>query len=163
QCLQAVHFLHAHGVVHRDIKSLNVLLSANGSVKLSDFGLSAVIPAGQSTLTDVVGTIHWMAPELLRGTRYGPKVDVWALGITAIEMLEGWPPYSEESPDEARELILSGGTPKLQEPRQWSALLRDFLHCCLEVKADRRWSAQELLQHPFLQSAKPLCSLALLI
>ncbi|NWU94462.1 PAK3 kinase, partial [Upupa epops] len=163
QCLQAINFLHSRRMVHRDIKSPNILLGANGAVKLTDFGLSVVIPPEQNTLRSTVGTCHWMAPEVLRGTLYGPKVDIWSLGITAFEMLEGWPPYSHACPSEARELILSSGTPELQDPRQWSALLRDFLHCCLEVDVDRRWSAQELLQHPFLWSAKPLSSLVPMI
>ncbi|NXO02987.1 PAK3 kinase, partial [Rhinopomastus cyanomelas] len=109
----------------------------------------------------VVGTSYWMAPELCTKTPYGPKVDIWALGI--MEMLEGEPPYFDQSPDKARHVIATRGTPKLQDPRQWSALLHDYLNCCLEVEVDGRWSAEELLQHPFLTSVKPLSSLALLI
>ncbi|NXO01301.1 PAK3 kinase, partial [Rhinopomastus cyanomelas] len=70
-------------------KSLNIVLGLDGSVKLTDFGVAAVIPAGQSTLRAPVGTRLWMAPEVLRGTSYGPKVDIWSLGITTIEMVEG--------------------------------------------------------------------------
>ncbi|NXO03579.1 PAK3 kinase, partial [Rhinopomastus cyanomelas] len=74
-------------------KSLNIVLGLDGSVKLTDFGTAALIPTRQSTLRARVGTHRWMAPEVLRGTPYGPKVDIWSLGITAIEMVEGGLPY----------------------------------------------------------------------
>ncbi|NXY40045.1 PAK3 kinase, partial [Pomatorhinus ruficollis] len=93
----------------------------------------------------------------------GPKVDIWSLGIVGIEMVEGEPPHLMKSPRTVRRLICTGGRPALQNPRQQSAWLRDFLHCCLERDEDRRWSAQELLQHPFVTSAKPTSCLTPLI
>ncbi|KAM9227041.1 LOW QUALITY PROTEIN: serine/threonine-protein kinase PAK 3-like [Leptosomus discolor] len=163
ECLQALDFLHSNGVIHRDIKSDNILLGMDGSVKLSDFGFSAWISPEQSKRSTMVGTLQWMAPEVVLGEAYGPKVDIWSLGITAIEMAEGEPPYLHEDPLVVMNLIAMEGTPELQNPERLSALFHDFLNCCLQVDVDRRWSAKELLQHPFLKLAKPLFSLTPLI
>ncbi|XP_066195661.1 serine/threonine-protein kinase PAK 3-like [Sylvia atricapilla] len=163
ECLQGLDFLHSKQVIHRDIKSHNILLGLDGSVKLADFGLAAQLTAEQSKRRSAVGTTYWMAPEIFTGKPYGPKVDIWSFGIVGIEMVEGEPPYLTKTSRTARQLISTGGTPRLQKPRQQSAWLRDFLHCCLETDEDRRWSAQELLQHPFVTSAKPTSSLTPLI
>ncbi|XP_072778399.1 serine/threonine-protein kinase PAK 3-like [Taeniopygia guttata] len=163
ECLQGLDFLHSKQVIHRDIKSHNILLGLDGSVKLADFGLAAQLTAEQSKRRSAVGTTHWMAPEIFTKKPYGPKVDIWSFGIVGIEMVEGAPPYLMNTSSTVQQLISTGGTPKLQKPRQQSAWLRDFLCCCLETDEDRRWSAQELLQHPFVTSAKPTSSLTPLI
>ncbi|KAM4752642.1 serine/threonine-protein kinase PAK 3-like [Cyanocitta cristata] len=163
ECLQGLDFLHSKQVIHRDIKSHNILLGLDGSVKLADFGLAAQLTPEQSKRRSAVGTTYWMAPEIFTRKPYGPKVDIWSFGIVGIEMVEGVPPYWMKTSAMVRQLISTGGTPKLQNPRQSSAWLRDFLHCCLETDEDRRWSAQELLQHPFVTSAKPTSSLTPLI
>ncbi|XP_071282009.1 serine/threonine-protein kinase PAK 3-like [Agelaius tricolor] len=163
ECLQGLDFLHSKQVIHRDVKSHNILLRLDGSVKLADFGLAAQLTAEQSKRRSAVGTTYWMAPEIFTRKLYGPKVDIWSFGIVGIEMVEGAPPYRMKTSRTVQELISSGGRPKLQKPRQQSAWLRDFLHCCLERDEDRRWSAQELLQHPFVTSAKPTSELTPLI
>ncbi|XP_063279508.1 serine/threonine-protein kinase PAK 3-like [Prinia subflava] len=163
ECLQGLDFLHCQQVIHRDIKSHNILLGLDGSVRLADFGLAAQLTAEQSKWRSAVRTIYWMVPEIFTRKPYGPKVDIWSLGIVGIEMVEGAPPHLMKTARTVRQLISSGGRPRLQKPRQQSAWLRDFLHCCLETDEDRRWSAQELLQHPFVTSAKPTSSLTPLI
>ncbi|XP_068856225.1 serine/threonine-protein kinase PAK 3-like, partial [Aphelocoma coerulescens] len=146
ECLQGLDFLHSNRVIHRDLKSSNILLATDGSVKLADFGLCAQLSPEQEQCSSMVGTAHWMAPEVVTSSPYGPKVDIWSLGIVTIEMVEGEPPYFEHTAAMARCLIRQNGTPQLQEPRRLSALLRDFLECSLEPDEERRWSAQELLQ-----------------
>ncbi|XP_058680547.1 serine/threonine-protein kinase PAK 1-like, partial [Ammospiza caudacuta] len=144
ECLQGLDFLHANDVIHRDVKSDNILLRTDGSVKLADFGLATQLSPEQSRRCSVTGTPWWMAPEVVTGQPYGPKVDIWSFGIVGIEMIEQEPPYMGESSGTATYLIATVGTPQLRQPKLLSALLRDFLSCCLQTDEEQRWSAKEL-------------------
>ncbi|NXB82886.1 PAK3 kinase, partial [Donacobius atricapilla] len=88
ECLRGLDFLHSICVTHRDLKSRNIFLRTNSSVKLADFGLPHLLHCEQSRQTPVAGTPGWIAPELMQGQPYGPKVDVWSLGIVGIKMVK---------------------------------------------------------------------------
>ncbi|XP_074390510.1 serine/threonine-protein kinase PAK 3-like [Zonotrichia albicollis] len=163
ECLQGLDFLHSNHVIHQDVKSRNILLRTDGSVKLADFGLFAQLSPEQGRRSSVAGAAGWLAPEVVTGQPCGPKVDVWSLGIVGIEMVEREVPSWNETPVLPQLLIATGGKQKLQQPNLFSSCLHDFLSCCLQRDEARRWSAKELLQHPFVRFAEPASSLVPLI
>eukprot|EP01106_Pelomyxa_sp_JSP_P014625 TRINITY_DN471_c0_g1_i5.p1 TRINITY_DN471_c0_g1~~TRINITY_DN471_c0_g1_i5.p1 ORF type:complete len:269 (-),score=82.34 TRINITY_DN471_c0_g1_i5:150-956(-) len=163
ETLQALEYIHGLHRVHRDIKSDNILLGMDGSVKIADFGYAAQLTAKRQKRNTVVGTPYWMAPELIRGYDYGTKVDIWSLGIMVIEMAEGQPPYLELPPLRALFLITTKGIPPLKEPHLWGSEFHNFMARCLDTHVETRPEATEMLQHAFLKKASNGASLVTLI
>lgn len=163
ETLEGIKHLHANGIIHRDIKSDNVLLSMDGEIKLTDFGFCAQISDANAKRTTMVGTPYWMAPEVVKRERYGSKIDIWSCGIMALEMVDGEPPYLHENPLRAIYLIATTGTPKIKDPERFSSAFRDYLSRALNVVPEMRPSANEILQHPFFATAEPLKNLYPLI
>lgn len=95
--LEGLNYLHARGIVHRDIKSDNILINSEGDVKLADFGYATQLTKQKRGTVSQVGTICWMAPELINLKKnYDHKVDIWSFGIFAMEIADGEPPYINE-------------------------------------------------------------------
>mmetsp|Transcript_28054 Transcript_28054/g.110301 ORF Transcript_28054/g.110301 Transcript_28054/m.110301 type:complete len:540 (-) Transcript_28054:2553-4172(-) len=153
QVLRGLEALHQNRCVHRDVKSDNTLLGADGTVKLGDFGFCAELSDGRSKRNSVVGTPCWMAPEVIGGDNYDTKADVWSAGILTLECAEGNPPYYREDPLRAMFMIKTKGPPPLQDPERWSEEFTDFLTKCMAKETTERWTAKQLLSHPFLDTA----------
>ncbi|KAI0299259.1 kinase-like domain-containing protein [Russula brevipes] len=154
---QGLQHLHKHGVVHRNIKSVNVLLSLTGDIKLTGFGFCTRI-SDPAHANQRVGTPHWMAPEVVTRKECGPKVDIWSLGIMVMEMIE-----LNKSPLKPLYLSATNGTPTIANPKKLSSTFRDCLAKTLEVDAEKRPDATQLLRHPFFTLAAPLGTLVPLI
>jgi predicted Ser/Thr protein kinase len=157
--LRALDYMHVQRkAIHRDIKSANVLLTSDGRVKLADLGVVAQLFNTMSKRGTMIGTPHWMAPETLGlsggATGYNTKVDIWSLGITAIECAEQKPPFSNtNSIYETMMHIVQGPPAVLARETNASPGFQSFVASALIKEPLERPSAADLLQHPFLQRA----------
>eukprot|EP01090_Pellita_catalonica_P005955 TRINITY_DN16165_c0_g1_i1.p1 TRINITY_DN16165_c0_g1~~TRINITY_DN16165_c0_g1_i1.p1 ORF type:complete len:269 (+),score=32.33 TRINITY_DN16165_c0_g1_i1:101-808(+) len=155
QTLKGLEYIHTTQRLHRDIKSNNILLGNDGCIKITDFGFAAQLGDAKKQRNTVLGTAYWMAPEVIKGYDYGPKIDVWSLGIMIMEMAEGEPPYLDLPPTKALLYITTRGVPRVREKRRFSSKFHSFLDCCLELDADYRSSTAQLLRHPWMATACP--------
>lgn len=134
-------FLHSQGIIHRDLKSDNILVNSEGEIKLSEFGYQ------ERT------SVCYMAPEMVMNNHeFTPKVDVWSLGVFAYEMAMGDPPYSGMPDAKILYNIVSKSPPVISNKS--SVLFREFVANCLKKDPEIRPSAQDLLNHGFLREAE---------
>ncbi|KOM45858.1 hypothetical protein LR48_Vigan06g116400 [Vigna angularis] len=142
EALKGLDYLHSIFKVHRDIKGGNILLTEQGDVKLGDFGVAAQLTRTMSKRNTFIGTPHWMAPEVIQESRYDGKVDVWALGVSAIEMAE------------VLFMISIEPAPMLEDKEKWSLYFHDFVAKCLTKEPRLRPTASEMLKHKFFEKWK---------
>ncbi len=155
--LGGLSYLHSQKrvIIHRDIKSANLLLSSDCYVKLADFGVAAQLNSTASKRSSVIGTPHWMAPEVIQNGRYDARADVWSLGITAIEMAQLGPPLAEMRPVlKVMFAIASGAPPTFESPADHSELLCDFVAAALVKDTADRPTSVQLLEHAFVARAQ---------
>ncbi|KAM4771918.1 mitogen-activated protein kinase kinase kinase kinase 3 [Rhinophrynus dorsalis] len=155
ETLQGLYYLHNKGKMHRDIKGANILLTDNGHVKLADFGVSAQITATIAKRKSFIGTPYWMAPEVAAVERkggYNQLCDIWAVGITSIELAELQPPMFDLHPMRALFLMTKSNfqPPKLKDKMKWSNSFHHFVKMALTKNPKKRPTAEKLLQHPFV-------------
>jgi len=147
-------YLHSRDIIHRDIKSDNILLGTKGEIKITDFGYSAQLNPQERKRTSQVGTTYWMAPEIIGvDAEYDTKVDIWSLGIMAIEMIEGEPIYMELPALKALLLIVTEGRPDFKHPEKMTDHFKNFIDQCTKMEPVLRPTAAMLDQHPFVVGA----------
>nr|XP_023409584.1 nik-related protein kinase [Loxodonta africana] len=158
EILQGLAHLHAHRVIHRDIKGQNVLLTHNAEVKLVDFGVSAQVSRTNGRRNSFIGTPYWMAPEVINCDEdprrsYDYRSDVWSVGITAIEMAEGAPPLCNLQPLEALFVILRESAPTVKSSG-WSRKFHNFMEKCMIKNFLFRPTSANMLHHAFVEDIK---------
>ncbi|KAM9576630.1 nik-related protein kinase [Trichechus inunguis] len=158
EILQGLAHLHAHRVIHRDIKGQNVLLTHNAEVKLVDFGVSAQVSRTNGRRNSFIGTPYWMAPEVINCDEdprrsYDYRSDVWSVGITAIEMAEGAPPLCNLQPLEALFVILRESAPTVKSSG-WSRKFHNFMEKCMIKNFLFRPTSANMLHHTFVEGIK---------
>nr|CAH0102276.1 unnamed protein product [Daphnia galeata] len=161
--LRGLEYLHLRRKIHRDIKAGNILLNSEGHAKLADFGVAGQLTDTMAKRNTVIGTPFWMAPEVIQEIGYDCVADIWSLGITALEMAEGKPPYGDIHPMRAIFMIPTKPPPSFREPDQWSPEFIDFVSRCLVKNPDERATATELLQNEFIGMAQPASILSQMI
>ncbi|KAM7223293.1 hypothetical protein V8F06_001170 [Rhypophila decipiens] len=152
QVLQGLQYLHDQGVIHRDIKGANILTTKDGTVKLADFGVSTSTLAGPDKEAQVVGTPYWMAPEIIQLSGATSASDIWSVGCTVIELLQGRPPYHNLAAMPALFAIVNDDHPPL--PEGVSPAARDFLMQCFQKDPNLRVSARKLLRHAWITGCR---------
>ncbi|CAA3009522.1 mitogen-activated protein kinase kinase 9-like [Olea europaea var. sylvestris] len=158
QVLSGLEYLHSHKIIHRDLKPSNILVNNKIEVKISDFGVSKIMHRTLDPCNSYVGTCAYMSPERFDPDTYGGNYngyagDIWSLGLTLLELFMGHFPYLLEGqrPDWATLMcaICFDEPPSL--PESASEIFKNFIQCCLQKDSSKRWSATQLLSHPFVR------------
>lgn len=154
QTVLALQYIHSRSIIHRDVKSSNILFNTHGIAKLADFGVS--LDQKETVRRSAIGSPYWMAPELILHQKYGQQVDIWSLGVTAIEMFESVPPLYQHKPMSAMFIIASGEAPPYEPTKPISPEFEDFIRSCLQRDQTLRPSSAQLLSNPFFHGVNDI-------
>ena len=149
--LKGLIVMHSENLIHRDIKGANILISEEGYAKLGDFGVGAALSEEKYRISKK-GSPYWMSPQVASSVKYDFKTDIWSLGVTCVELLEGEPPFSDLKPRNVMEKI-SKHPPSAEEMidlNEHTTEFKSFLEHCLEIDPKKRYSAKDLLKHQFI-------------
>jgi predicted Ser/Thr protein kinase len=152
EVLNGISYLHSQNLVHRDLKSANIMMTTKGDVKLIDFGLTVHIDYCH---THMVGSPFWMPPEMIRNEPHGFPADIWSFAICLIEMADQRPPNRKSRILSLYESGTVGLKPYVDAQEKYSEQFADFLCRCLVVNPNDRATPSELLRHEFLDCAYP--------
>lgn len=167
EAAEAIRWVHGQGIIHRDLKCANVLITETGDVQICDFGVAGVIETKFDKRTTVIGTPHWMAPELFDpAASYGTEIDIWAFGAMVYELAFGLPPNVAPGMDFSRlGSHLKHHTPRL-EGDQYSFGLKDLVAYCLQHEPAKRPTIEMVQEHEYIcktEESHPTSSLAHLV
>ncbi|CAK9177118.1 unnamed protein product [Ilex paraguariensis] len=156
QVLKGMWYLHHEKhIIHRDLKPSNLLINHRGEVKITDFGVSAIMESTSGQANTFVGTYNYMSPERISGRQYGYRSDIWSLGLVLLECATGHFPYSPPQQEgwtnvyELMETIVDQ-PPPCAPSDQFSSEFCSFISACVQKDSKDRWSANELMAHPFI-------------
>uniref|UniRef100_A0A1I8QC26 non-specific serine/threonine protein kinase n=1 Tax=Stomoxys calcitrans TaxID=35570 RepID=A0A1I8QC26_STOCA len=132
-------------ILHRDIKPANIFLDMEGNAKLGDFGLARMLRRNEAFAESFVGTPYYMSPEIVKGSKYDRKSDVWALGCLIYEMCALRPPFKGKEFPQLSANISNGKFTNI--PKIYSKDLQEIIACMLEVEHEQRSSIEEITRH----------------
>ncbi|XP_039166079.1 mitogen-activated protein kinase kinase 2-like [Eucalyptus grandis] len=163
QVLKGLLYLHHEKhIIHRDLKPSNLLINHRGEVKITDFGVSAIMASTSGQANTFVGTYNYMSPERIIGNNYGYKSDIWSLGLVLLECATGKFPYTPPDQQEGwtnfyelMEAIVDHPPPSAASD-QFSSEFCSFISACVQQDPKKRWSANELMGHPFISMYEDL-------
>ncbi|KDP33871.1 hypothetical protein JCGZ_07442 [Jatropha curcas] len=157
QVLKGLLYLHHEKhIIHRDLKPSNLLINHRGEVKITDFGVSAIMASTSGQANTFVGTYNYMSPERISGLKYGYKSDIWSLGLLLLECATGQFPYSPPEQGEGWTNVYELMVAVVEQPQpsapsdQFSPQFCSFISSCVQKDPKDRLSANELMTHPFM-------------
>lgn len=154
QIVSAVSCIHKAGILHRDIKTLNIFLTKANLIKLGDYGLAKKLNSEYSMAETLVGTPYYMSPELCQGVKYNFKSDIWAVGCVIFELLTLKRTFDATNPLNLCVKIVQGIRAMEVDSSQYSLELIQLVHACLDQDPEQRPTADELLDLPLVRKRR---------
>lgn len=152
QLLEGLKYMHSQGIIHRDVKLDNILIDADSTIKLCDYGVSKLIKSNK-VMNEQCDTPAYIAPEIINGDSYtGFNADLWSAGVVLYTILSGTLPFKANNIQDLQNLILSSNYSEIKDiSRDASNLISSLL----EVDYRKRLNADQALKHSFFKDVRP--------